>query len=110
MRAGLSQASVARAASIAAAQVSQIEMGHRVDPQFSTVARIAAVVGLSLDQIAAECGLGNRAGSSAQDLLPAELALAADEMRSALTATETLKAELERALRFVQASAKRKRR
>ncbi len=56
-RAGLSQHAVARRLGIATSQVSQVESGRRADPQFSTVARMAAIVNISLDEIAAQYGL-----------------------------------------------------
>lgn len=37
-------------------QISQIEGGTRADPKFSTIARLAAAIGVSLDAISAECG------------------------------------------------------
>jgi XRE family transcriptional regulator, fatty acid utilization regulator len=54
---GLSQAAVARRAGIHAAMLSRIERDERSDPYFSTVAKVAAVLGLSLDELAAEAGL-----------------------------------------------------
>ena len=54
---GLSQAAVARRAGIHAAMLSRIERDERSDPYFSTVAKVAAVLGLSLDELAAESGL-----------------------------------------------------
>jgi transcriptional regulator with XRE-family HTH domain len=55
-RAGLTQNTLARRVGMTAAQVSQVESGRRVDPQFSTVARLAKAVGISLDEIAALSG------------------------------------------------------
>jgi transcriptional regulator with XRE-family HTH domain len=52
-RAGLTQNALARRARMTASQVSQVESGKRVDPQFSTVARLAIALGVSLDEIAA---------------------------------------------------------
>src|SRR5580692_11007902 len=54
---GLSQAAVARKAGIHAAMLSRIERDERSDPYFSTIAKVAAVLGLSLDELAAEAGL-----------------------------------------------------
>lgn len=56
-RAGLTQEAVAKRIGVATSQISQVEAGRRVDPQFSTVAKMAAATGISLDQIAAQCGL-----------------------------------------------------
>jgi transcriptional regulator with XRE-family HTH domain len=54
---GLSQAAVARKAGIHAAMLSRIERDERSDPYFSTIAKVAAVLGLSLDELAAQAGL-----------------------------------------------------
>jgi transcriptional regulator with XRE-family HTH domain len=54
---GLSQAAVARRARIHAPMLSRIERDERSDPYFSTIAKVAAAIGLSLDQLAAEAGL-----------------------------------------------------
>src|SRR5689334_2994275 len=54
---GLSQAAVARRAGIHAAMLSRIERDERSDPYFSTIAKVAAVLGLSLDELAADAGL-----------------------------------------------------
>lgn len=56
-RAGLTQGAVAKRAGISVAHLSQIEGGSSASPEFVTVARIAPVVGISLDQIASRCGL-----------------------------------------------------
>jgi transcriptional regulator with XRE-family HTH domain len=37
--------------------LSRIERDERSDPYFSTIAKVAAVLGLSLDELAAEAGL-----------------------------------------------------
>jgi transcriptional regulator with XRE-family HTH domain len=55
-RAGLTQNALARRARMTASQVSQVESGKRVDPQFSTVVRLAVALGVSLDEIAALSG------------------------------------------------------
>jgi transcriptional regulator with XRE-family HTH domain len=47
-RAGLTQSALARTTS----QVSQVESGKRLDPQFSTVLRLAVALGVSIDEMA----------------------------------------------------------
>lgn len=54
--AGISQSALARRIGISAGQLAQIENGQRADPYFSSVARIAGALGLSLDSVAALCG------------------------------------------------------
>lgn len=55
--AGVSQSALARRVGISAAQLAQIENGHRANPHFLTVARIAGAMGLSLDAVASLCGV-----------------------------------------------------
>lgn len=54
--AGLTQTAVSRKAGLAPGQLSQIESGKVASPEFQTVARIARIVGASLDDIASVCG------------------------------------------------------
>lgn len=55
--AGISQSALAQRIGISAGQLAQIENGQRADPYFSSVARIAGALGLSLDSVAALCGI-----------------------------------------------------
>ena len=59
--AGIPQATLARKLRISAQVLSRIESGERADPRFSTVARIAALLGTSLDEIATLAGLPSAA-------------------------------------------------
>jgi transcriptional regulator with XRE-family HTH domain len=100
-RAKLSQAELAANAGLAANHVARLERGEKAYPRFDTVAKLAAQLGVSLDWIAAECGLvtGPRrppapalrrvltalnAGSERNKQTQAELAEAAQELRAAL--------------------------
>jgi len=56
-RGKLSLSVVARRAKIDDAILSRIERGERRNPQFLTVAKVAYVLGVSLDEIAAEAGI-----------------------------------------------------
>lgn len=56
IRAGLSQHALAREVGIAANHLARIESGTKALPRFDTVARLAAALGLSLDDVAAELG------------------------------------------------------
>jgi transcriptional regulator with XRE-family HTH domain len=67
--AGVSQSALARRVGISGSQLAQIENGQRVDPHFSTVARIAGAMGLSLDAIAASCGISGF-GRTQRDGIP----------------------------------------
>jgi transcriptional regulator with XRE-family HTH domain len=55
--AGLSLREVSRLSGMPVGQISQLETGVRPDPAFSTVARLAKVLKVSLDAVAAACGL-----------------------------------------------------
>ena len=56
----MTQAELASRVGLAANHVARIEKGEKSHPRFETVARIAAELGLSLDGLAAACGLKNR--------------------------------------------------
>jgi transcriptional regulator with XRE-family HTH domain len=56
LQAGLSLRGAAERAGMTAAQLSRVEAGKSASPEFITVARIAAVVDLSLDEVAARSG------------------------------------------------------
>jgi transcriptional regulator with XRE-family HTH domain len=94
--AGLSQSAVTNAAGLAPGQLSQIESGRSASPEFTTVARVAAVLGLSLHELAKTVGLptakadGDLQGS-------ALLAKASEALRIAATGTERLNAQLQAA-------------
>ncbi|MDP9025538.1 MAG: helix-turn-helix domain-containing protein [Candidatus Eremiobacteraeota bacterium] len=54
--AGLTLRDVSRASGISVNQISQVETGRRADPAFTTVARIAAGLRLSLDSVSRAVG------------------------------------------------------
>lgn len=54
--AGMSQQSLAVSAGLSVSLVSQIERGSRVDPRMSTIAALAAVLGVSLDELVGRNG------------------------------------------------------
>jgi len=57
VREKLSLTAVARKAGISDAMLSRIERGERASPQFTTIAKIAYVLGTSLDEIAHAAGI-----------------------------------------------------
>lgn len=71
---GLSQVALARRLRISQQVLSRIESGARQDPRFSTIARAAGILGISLDGLAAEAGLGPRPASAADVRIDAEFA------------------------------------
>ncbi len=109
-RAGLTQASLARSAKIAQAQISQIETGARADPQFSTVVRIAGVLGVSLDQLAADMGLRPGLRPIAQDISQSDLARLADRLANIADLQERLRAATAEATVLLRAIDKRSKR
>jgi transcriptional regulator with XRE-family HTH domain len=54
---GVTLTAVARRAGISEAMLSRIEPGERASPQFTTIAKIAYVLGVSLDEIAHAAGI-----------------------------------------------------
>lgn len=52
----MSRAELAERAQMAAGHLTHLENGNRLTGKFDTVARIADVLGLSLDEIAVRCG------------------------------------------------------
>ena len=57
VRESLSLSAVAKKAGMSDAMLSRIERGERRNPQFNTIARVAFVLGVSLDELASEAGL-----------------------------------------------------
>lgn len=55
---GLSQAQLAKRVGLAPNHIARIESGTKTAPRFSTVARIAGELGVSLDSLSAACGWG----------------------------------------------------
>lgn len=88
-RAGLTQSELGKAAGISAAQISQIETGARRDPQFSTVSRIATVLGVPMDQLAADAGLIPMPHRKTQSLREAEIVRAVHEAERLLGLLES---------------------
>lgn len=86
--ANLSQAAVARECGLSKGELSQIERGVRTDPRFTTVARLADIVGLSLDQLAHEIGHRQRHRAVTQDLLVSEAVRAKDLILRGLSSYE----------------------
>jgi len=67
-RAGLSQSELADSTGLASNHIARLERGEKAFPRFDTVAKLAKELGLSLDWIAAECGLGPKRQPSARAL------------------------------------------
>jgi transcriptional regulator with XRE-family HTH domain len=86
----LSQAELAEGAGLAPNHVARLERGEKAFPRFDTVAKLARELGVSLDWIAAECGIGpevrREQGPTLRRVLSAVTAAAArsDEAQSEL--------------------------
>lgn len=94
--AGLTQSAVTKAAGLAPGQLSQIESGRSSSPEFATVAKIAAVLGASLNELAKMGGLpvatlddGARVGAA--------IIRASEALRAATASSVRLHTQLERA-------------
>lgn len=96
LRAGLTLRDLERLTGLDPSQLSQIEMGKRRDPGFSTMARIAKGLGLSLDALAADATGGRsrtveiRLDSGTKAALDVADALA-DAERNALRALDAVR-------------------
>ena len=92
-RAGLTQAELARKASIAPNHLSRLESGEKIDPRFTTIAKLAAALDVSLDALAHEGG--------SEGPIPKSTAAAMrlrDVVRTARLAVSAADGELKRAL------------
>lgn len=84
-RAGLTQAELARRVGLAPNHIARLESGEKSNPRFETVARIAAELGLSLDELSIASGFrgspstAKHAGTTVQ---------AANELRTFLSKLE----------------------
>jgi transcriptional regulator with XRE-family HTH domain len=94
-RVGISQADLADRVGLAPSHLSRLESGEKESPRFETVSRIAAELGLSLDDVASELGLRKASHMSSEDGLEAA--------RLATTLLD-VKRRLERATEEVDAS------
>lgn len=74
--AGVTQTALAKRLKITPQALSRIESAAREDPRWSTVARIAAILDVSLDDLASEGGYGTRrSGQRPSDDLRIDVAL-----------------------------------
>jgi transcriptional regulator with XRE-family HTH domain len=82
--AGLSLGAAARLAAMSPAHLSQIEQGRSASPHFATVAKICAIIGVSLDSIATNAGMpGFSRNSNERSLQSGKVSKALQEIRVA---------------------------
>ncbi len=93
--AGLTLRDVSRASGVSINQISQVETGRRLDPAFSTVARIAIGLKLSLDAVAKFAGYAE-AGPALESRLSATERKRLATMRELHDVTETVGTSYER--------------
>lgn len=86
-RAGLTQSDLARRVGIAPNHLVRLESGEKVDPRWSTVVRLAAALGLSLDAIAVACGY--RAQSHLCNASTAAAVKVSEELRGLIQSCRT---------------------
>ena len=94
-RAGISQSGLGQLIGMAPNMISRIEAGVRETPSFATIARIAGALGISLDQVAGECGLIPKGDRSSTRSANAVAAMA--EIQSVKRALERVQGQLDRA-------------
>ena len=89
VRAGLSQHALAREVGLAPSHLARLETGAKSLPRFDTIARLAVVLGLSLDAIAREVGYDIEAKKLPLDRADARrLETQLGELRRSLKATD----------------------
>lgn len=92
-RAGMTQSALASRLNMTPGNLSKLEKGDgKATPRFDTVARIAAVLGLSLDELAQTCGYLPRPDANAKDA--ASAAALAKSLRRAQEALDTVGASI----------------
>ena len=106
-RAGLSQHQLAEEVGLAGNNLQRLESGTKALPRFDTVARLAAALGLSLDDFAAELGYQSRPGPIPVDPARAQrLTRALSGVQVALKALDT---EVDTAMSVLKPGSARKR-
>jgi transcriptional regulator with XRE-family HTH domain len=101
LRTRLSQSAVARRAGLDASVLSNIESGNRESLRFETVAKLAEVLGVSLDAIAAECGF--RFKATTRSSIGTDIAQLAELLRIADTRFQSGAERISEALRLIEA-------
>jgi transcriptional regulator with XRE-family HTH domain len=96
-REGLTLTAVARRAGISDAMLSRIERGERASPQFTTIAKIAYVLGTSLDEIAHSAGIATAVHRRTPSTAALEIrrSESLDKIAKHLTKVQTLVQEIQ---------------
>lgn len=87
-RAHLTQAQLAARVGLASNHIARLESGEKGIPRFDTVARLAAELGLSLDELSWSCGYTEQAKVRTKDRTA--IAQAANDLAKVLEAVQSL--------------------
>jgi len=109
-RAGLSQRELSSRTGISQSEISKIESQRKDDPYFESVAKIADVLGLRMDQLAAECGLISERSHRGHQLVSAELEKVHEGFVGAATHMKAASTELSASVRLLTVALRRKKR
>lgn len=110
LRSGLSQSAVARHAGMDASQISKLEADERGDARFSTIAALSDVLGISMDVVAAECGLRTKMTRASLEGRGPESAHLAEVLSAADRTLDRAHAQLKKAQAIAKAQERRGRR
>ncbi len=109
-RAGLSQRELADRTGITQAAISKMESPAKGKPYFESIAKIADVLGLSMEQLAADCGIIAERSHRGQQLDAAELEKAQDGAVKAAGHVKAASSELAASIRLLNVALRRKKR
>ena len=95
-RAGLTQATLGERVGLAPNHIARLEAGEKSNPRFETVGKLAAELGLSLDELAVACGYSRKAAIAPRDL--AAISEAANQLTAVRASIHLVDAKLSEAL------------
>lgn len=109
-RVGLSQRELSLRTGITQAAISKIESPAKGKPYFESIAKIAEVLGLSMDQLAADCGLISERSHRGQKLDSAELEKAQEGAAKVASHIKAASTELSATIRSLNVAVRRTKR
>lgn len=105
LEAGLSVRDLERASGVTTALIAKLESGSRPDPSFRTIERLAAAIGISLDEVASRARGGAKAESAPSEASRAKALAALDK---AAKTTDSARAAIDAAVAVLAPTAKKK--
>jgi transcriptional regulator with XRE-family HTH domain len=105
-RAGFTQSQLAKRVGLAPNHVLRLESGQKINPRFETVARIAAELGLSLDELAVAAGYRGTVKVRPNDA--ATIAQLLEKMRAFLASMESAEQKAREAIKAMEESLQRR--